>query len=177
MKRIIEYAESINEPFQQYVDIGWSELTDDFDLLNIYHREQSYDEWYNGFKNDSLGYQISAVNFLLSEFDGSKSEYDFVTKLNSKIADNFELLKSFDNKWFEEDAPLFKGLNFGYYDKEDEITESIENEDGIRSLVKFEDGSLMRFLDDDDLICSYYVLESEYENFEREVENIIRLFK
>ncbi|QKJ64972.1 hypothetical protein [Flavobacterium sp. M31R6] len=176
MNRVIEYTKSLAEPFQRYVDIGWSELTYDFDLLNIYDREQSYLDWYNELKKCSLGYQISVLNFLLSEFDGSKSEYDFVTKLNSRISDNFDLLKRFNNKWFDEDAPLFKGLDFGYYDKADEIIESTENEDGIRLQVKFEDGSLMKFLDDNDQICSYYILESEFEDFEREVESFIKLF-
>jgi hypothetical protein len=176
MNRIIEYTKSLPEPFQRYVDIGWGELTYDFDLLNIYDREQSYLDWYNELKKCSLGYQISVLNFLISEFDGSKSEYDFVTKLNSRISDNFDLLKRFNDKWFEEGAPLFKGLDFGSYDKEDEIIESTENEDGIRSLIKFEDGSLIRFLDDDDRIHSYYVLETEFENFESEVDSIIELF-
>lgn len=177
MNRIIEYAESISKPFQKYVDIGWCELTYDFDVLNIYHREQSYNDWYKNLENSSLGYQISVLNFLLLEFDNSKSEYDFVTKLNRNVFANLELLKSFNYKWFEEGTSAFKGLDFGYYDKDDEIIDSTENEDGIRSLVKFEDGSIMRFLDDDDQVYSYYVLESEFENFEREAESIIKLFE
>jgi hypothetical protein len=180
MERIIEYTESISKPFQKYVDIGWCECHYESLCLFDPKSEETYKDWYKRLLNESHGSQILNLNFLLRELNSGGESYfkdEYGNKIKDIIVKNFETLKRFDEKWFEEDAPLFKGLDFGSFEKEDEIIESIEDENGIRSLVIFEDGSSIRFLDDDDRIYSYYILESEFENFRQEINNIIRLFE
>ena len=58
-------------------------------------------------------------------------------------------------KWFYNHL-LFDGLDLE--EKHEDIDYSEDNDDGIMLKVFFKDGSAIRFLDDNDNICSLYVL-------------------
>jgi hypothetical protein len=80
-------------------------------------------------------------------------------------------------KWFDPSAPIFKSLDLNWEDIENEVLKAKENEEGIRTEIEFNDGSRIRFLDDDDRIQSFYVTEKEYKELKASINSIIEKLK
>ena len=109
--------------------------------------------------------------------------YNGLTTINLKEfsiykSDNYDFFMEFNNKWFIYQSCLFDGLDLGWpEDIDDLISERIgETEDEITE-VKFEDGSIMKFLDSNDTVCSFYVLESDFTLLKTEIETIVNKFE
>ena len=90
---------------------------------------------------------------------------------------NIEIFTNFNNKWFEKDSSLFKGLDLNFEEIEDEILELIKNEEGYEKEIIFKDGSTIRLTDNETNIRSLYILELEFEDFKKQVTSITELLK
>jgi hypothetical protein len=76
-------------------------------------------------------------------------------------------------RWFDPAAPFFNSLDLNWDNIEDEVLKAQENEHGTRTEVEFNDGSIFKFLDEDDTIQSFYVTEKEYEELKNSIKSII----
>lgn len=194
--RIIKFKPANASNFLNYVDIGSCEK--DFYFINFFlpgSQEkrsgklyfESYDLWYDNFKSESPGSQMIIINYYLTEFLGwnigeNKPQIKYFKDLYGEktfnvISENLYYLLQFNSKWFEEKAPIFKGLDFDWDDVEETFLNTIENEDGIIEEIEFRDGSILKFLDDDDTIRSFYIIESDYFVLKEEIEKIVLIFK
>lgn len=162
--RIINYKTSNSDEYKRYVDIGSCEKH--YSFLPLYSDEKmTYDSWIIEFIEQPLGVQILTIHYYLYEI---KSESYIPLILKNKILDNIDLFNSFINKWFDNEAPNFKGLDLNNEGIEDEVIDKIEDENGIISSVKFSDGSSIEFLDENDNLLSFYIKEIEYLNLKNE---------
>lgn len=167
--RIINYKISKSDEYNRYVDIGSCEKH--YSFLPLYDDEKmTYDSWIIEFIKQPLGVQILTIHYYLYEI---KSESYIPLILKNKILDNIDLFNSFINKWFDKEAPNFKGLDLNNEGVEDEVIEKIEDENGIISSVKFSDGSSIVFLDENDKIPSFYIKETDYLNLKNEFNLIL----
>ena len=169
--RIIEYKKKENSQFEKYIDIGSIERN--IDVLPLFDEtKHSYREWYKIITNEPLGVIITIINFYLLEIDN-----EIPSELMQKIKSNIEIFTNFNNKWFEKDSSLFKGLDLNFEEIEEEIKSYKEDNNGNKTEIYFEDRSVIKFLDNDDRIQSFYIAESEYKNFVFQVNNLIKLLK
>ena len=167
--RKIKYKKTISDNYQIYVDIGACEKH--YDFLPLYKEELiSYNDWYFDFLKYPLGVQMLSIHYYLLQFN---SESYVPEIINKKILENKDFLNEFNRTWFEEDVPFFKGLDLNWEDIDDEIAETVENENGIISEINFKNGSSLYFLDEDDTIQSFYVKEKEHENLKKEFVKIL----
>ncbi len=171
--RKIKYKENISDGYETYVDIGSCEKH--YEFLPLYEDDViSYNDWYSAFINYPLGIQMLTIHYYLLQL---KAEDYMPETLNTKIIENIDLLNRFNLNWFEEDAPFFKGLDLNWEGINDEISQKIENKEGIISDVYFKDGSSLCFLDEDDTIQSFYVKEKDFEMLKNEFNTILEIFK
>jgi hypothetical protein len=169
--RIIEYKKKGNSQFEKYVDIGSIERN--IDILPLFDEtKHTYQEWYKEIINEPLGVIITIINYYKLELDN-----EFFSKVTDKIKSNIKIYTEFNNKWFEEDTSLFKGLDLNFENIEEEIELYKEDNSGNKTEIYFKDRSVIKFLDNDDRIQSFYIAESEYKNFVYQVNNIINLLK
>jgi hypothetical protein len=167
--RKIKYKKTISDNYQIYVDIGACEKH--YDFLPLYKEELiSYNDWYFDFLKYPLGVQMLSIHYYLLQFN---SESYVPEIINKKFLENKDFLNEFNRTWFEEDVPFFKGLDLNWEDINEEIAETVENENGIISEVNFKNGSSLYFLDEDDTIQSFYVKEKEHENLKKEFDKIL----
>lgn len=185
--RVIEYKGPSEDAFLSYVDIGWCESQVDFYCLHIpksKFNDDGYDDWLSEFHKISLGVQMLSLNYYWRQFHESdgltlvvRTDDYFIEsygeKINNIFRENYDLFFKFNVKWFWNHI-IFKGLDFE--GKEEEIDHCEDNEDGIMLKVFFNDDSAIRFLDDDDSICSLYVLESDYVQLLNEMSLIVNKF-
>lgn len=195
--RIVEFKAHDEDIFYRFVDIGF--CARDYYYINFYlpheHEKksgkvyfESYKAWFDNFRKESIGSKMIILNFYLSEYMGwnlsensPQLEYFadvYGDKTFSVISNNLNYLLQFNEKWFIKYSNLFNGLDLGWPEDIDNlISERIgETEDEITE-VKFEDGSSMKFLDSNDTICSFYVLESDFTLLKTEIETIINKFE
>lgn len=171
--RKINYKDKSSNHYQTYVDIGSCEKH--YDFLPTYEEElKTYNNWYMDFIKYPLGVQILTLNYYLLQFN---SDSFIPETLYKKILENIDILNRFNKTWFGEDAPFFKGLDLNWESLNDEITQKIENKDGIISEVYFKDGSSLCFLDEDDTIQSFYVKEKDFEMLKNEFDTILEILK
>jgi len=175
--RVIEFKKEESSKFIRYVDIGFCEMT--FEILDNYLplKNKLYHEWYLEFKNLEIGVRIVILNYLLHLYDEGEGEDCYGEKINNIIAENYSLFMDFNNAWFDKDLLLFNLLDLTNKVTEDEIKKVIENGVGRRKEVYFNDGSIIKFLDEDDTIDSFYVLETNYPNLVEEMAKITCKFK
>ena len=167
--RKIKYKENHADEYLIYVDIGSCEKH--YNFLPLYEDDViSYNDWYSAFINYPLGVQMLTIHYYLLQL---KAEDYIPEKLNTKIIESRDLLNRFNRTWFQEDIPFFKGLDLNWEGINDEIADTIQNEEGIISKVNFKDGSSLCFLDEDDTIQSFYVNETEYKNIKQEIDKIL----
>ena len=156
--RIINYKNSNSDEYQRYVDIGSCEKH--YSFLHLYEdKKMTYDSWIIDFIKQPLGVQMLTIHYYLYEI---KSESYIPLILKNKLLDNIDLFNCFINKWFDNEAPNFKGLDLNNEGIEDEVIDKIEDENGIISSVKFSNGSSIEFLDENDNIQSFYIKEIDY---------------
>ncbi len=182
--RIINYKSPESKDFQRYVDIGWCESQIESYCIYIEDSSLNYNDWLIEFNKISLGEQLLSLNYYWRQFH-QNNELKFVVrtdqsftqifgdKINKVFIENYYLFFAFDEKWFYNHL-LFDGLDLE--GKEEEIDFSEDNDDGIMLRVFFKDGSEIRFLDQNDSICSLYVLESDYPQLLNEMSSIINKF-
>ena len=172
-KRKILYKPNEISNYITYIDIGACEKH--YDFLHIYDESNtSYNNWYQDFQLNSIGEQILTLHYYLLQYN---SDGYLPNELNKRISKNIDLLNEFNIKWFDPSAPLFNSLDLNREDIEDEILISNANDDGIRTKIEFNNGSSIRFLDDDDNIQSFYVTEKEYEELKISIKSIIEKLK
>lgn len=146
-------------------------------MLCVFRNEkETYEEWFEKFLKEDLGSQMISINFYLLEYKNLKDDFIEIygNKLNKIISENFEFFSDFDSTWFDDDVPFFKGLHLSWDGLEDEIKQTEKNDDGTLKTVEFNDGSIIKFLDEDDSIKSFYVAEEEYEDLVDGIENLIK---
>lgn len=171
--RKIKYKDKSSNHYQTYIDIGACEKN--FDFLPLYEEAAiTYNNWYLDFIKYSLGVQMLTLHYYLLQFNSD----DFIPEtLYKKIIENIDVLNRFNKTWFEEDAPFFKGLDLNWEGIDYEISQKIENKEGIISDVYFKDGSSLCFLDEDDTIQSFYVKEKDFEMLKNEFNTILEILK
>jgi hypothetical protein len=183
--RIINYKSPESKDFQRYVDIGWCECQ--IESYCIYSKDSTlnYNDWLRKFNKISLGEQILSLNFYWRQFHKDedltlvvRTDDHFIevygVKINKIFSENYNLFFEFNEKWFLNHL-LFDGLDLE--GKEEDIDNSEYNDDGIMLKVFFNDGSAIRFLDDNDNICSLYVPEDDYLILKNEIERIVFMFQ
>lgn len=194
--RIIKFRKNQKEEFVNYVDIGSCER--DFYYINFYllgsneSRSgklyfKSYNEWFENFKNESIGSKMLIINYYLSEYFGwnigkcsPQIEYCndiFGEKTTTIISNNLDFFLNFNNKWFYHESSLFKCLDFDRDDIEETILSTEETEDGLIKGIVFEDGSEIQFTDDNESIKSFFVSETKYLELKNEIDFITNKFK
>ena len=99
------------------------------------------------------------------------------SKTSSIVRSNLDYLMQFHERWFYHESSLFKGLDLAFDDIEDRFISTVENEDGIRTEIEFDDGSKIQFLDENDSYNSFFVSEAEYLELKTDLEKIVILFQ
>ena len=170
MKKI-EYKKYNEDKYRIYIEIGSIER--DSNILELFDSSKTtYNEWYKKFNQEPFGVKIIIINYYLLEI-----EYETPSELTQKIKSNIEIFTDFNNKWFEKDSSLFKGLDLNFYEIENEISESIQDEEGFEKEIIFKDGSTIKFIDKITNFKSFYILETEYVNFEEQLSKLSKLLK
>ncbi len=188
--RIVKFKSKEAQNFENYVDIGFCER--DYNALNIYTQNgefESYQTWFHLFQNELPGEQMISINYYLMEYNGwnrAVNEPDLETflkcfgnEITKVIKENYELINAFNDKWFEYQSNFFLGLDLGWPDGiYDKISNRKESEDGeVLQEVTFKDGSCIKFLDNDDTICSFYVKEIEYPHLIEGLNEVLSKFR
>lgn len=172
-QRKISYKSNDLSEFITYIDIGSCEKN--YDFLPLYDESKtSYTNWYRDFQLYSIGEQILTLHYYLLQYNSGSYLPD---ELNKRISKNIDLLNKFNIKWFDPSAPFFKSLDLNWENIEDEVLKAKENDEGIRTEIEFNDGSSIKFLDDDDEIQSFYVTEKEYEELKTGIKSIMEKLK
>lgn len=171
-RKILYKTNDVSE-YITYIDIGSCEKH--YDFLPLYDEsESSYKSWYRDFQLYSIGEQIMTLHYYLIEYN---SDSNLPYELNKRILKNIDLLNEFNLKWFDPSAPIFNSLDLNWEDVENEVLKAKENDEGIRTEIEFNDGSSVRFLDDNDQIESFYVTEKEFEELRASIKSIIDKLK
>lgn len=156
-----------------YIDIGACEKNSDF--LPLYEKSKtSYLNWYQDFRLYPIGQQMLTLHYYLLEFN---SQTKLPKELNYRIAKNIDSLNEFNHKWFDPAAPIFNSLDLNWEDIDNEVLKAKENDEGIRTEIEFNDGSSIRFLNDDDQIRSFYVTEKECEELKTTFNSLMDKLK
>ena len=193
--RIIKYKPSDSFEYKNFIDIGSCErdyYNVNFFLPNEQENKsgkkyfESYQSWFEFFKNEPIGAKMIIINYYLSEYLGwniseNSPQKDYFLgvyghKTLNVINENFDFLLQFNNKWFVHESPIFKGLDLDFADVEDNIVNTNFNDDGNASEIEFEDGSKFQFLDEDDSIKSFYVIEEDFSELSRDIEKVVDMF-
>lgn len=194
--RIIKFKPSGTSEFENYIDIGSCER--DYYFINFYlpgeHENRSgklyfdsYKSWFENFKAESIGSKMIIIHYYLSEYMGWSSSENtpqmdyfedvYGEKTASIISSNLYYFLQFNNQWFEDQYSLFKGLDLDWDDIEDRFASTKENEDGIITEIKFDDETVISFLDENTKIRSFYVPEDDYLILKNEIERIVYMFR
>lgn len=193
--RKIKFKHNYTEEFTNYIDIGTCER--DYYYINFFmtgENESSsgklyfktYNEWFENFKNESIGSKMLIINYYLSQYFGWDLEKNspqieyfkdiFGEKTTDIISNNLDYFLNFNNKWFYHKSSLFEGLDFNFDDIEETFLSTEETEDGVITQIVFEDGSIIQFLDEDDNIKSFFIAENQYLDLKNEIEIIVDKF-
>ncbi len=167
--KIIEYKSKNSEKFEKYVDIGSFERSQS--VLPLFDDNAiTYLEWYNEFIKKTLGERIIIINYYIIEIENEENT------IIEKIKLNIDAFTNFNDKWFEKDTSLFKGLDLNGEDIDDEIDSEIELNENILEIL-LHSGDIIRIDKKDEDFKSLYILETEYENLKKEVSNITELLR
>lgn len=172
--RKILYRKNKETDYEFYIDIGGCEKH--YDIIPLYKEDcHSYKEWYeNILLMEELGTQILILHYYLLQINNNNI---LPNELKIRLTKNLNLLNVFNKKWFDIYAPFFKSLDLNFESIEEEIKSYKEDENQIKTEVEFNDGSSIKFLDNDDNIKSFYVTEKEYKELSFEIKNILELLK
>ena len=187
---VVKFKSTGSEIFENYVDIGFCERY--YYALNIYTQNgefESYQSWFDLFQDELPGVQMISINYYLlqyNDWNGLETKPDLETfskcfgdKITEVITKNFELIKHFHDQWFAHQSNFFLGLDLGWHGGiNEEISNRKESEDGeVLQEITFKDGSCLKFLDNDDTICSFYVKEIEYPHLIKGLNEVINKFR
>jgi hypothetical protein len=171
--RIIEYKEPSSNQFNRYIDIG--SCKKHYDYLPLFDEAKiDYKQWYLKYLKLPIGVQILTLHYYLLEYNSGNY---LPNAINNIISRNIIYLNDFNQKWFEPDVPFFRELDLNWEDIEDQITAFKEKNNGIRTEVQFDNGAVIKFLDDNDAIKSFYVLEIHFPELQVELLNILEKFQ
>lgn len=172
--RKIFYRKNKETDYEFYIDIGGCEKH--YDIIPLYKEDcHSYKEWYeNILLIEELGTQILILHYYLLQINNNNI---IPYELEIRLTKNLNLFNEFNKKWFDIYAPFFNSLDLNFESIEEEIKSYKENENQIKTEVEFNDGSSIKFLDNDDNIKSFYVTEKEYKELSFEIKNILELLK
>ena len=194
--RIIKFKPADSFEFRNYIDIGSCER--DYYYINFYlpgEQENrsgkkyfdSYNSWFENFKNESIGSKMIIIHYYLSEYMGwSKSEntpqLDYFAdlygeKTTSVISSSLDFFLEFNNQWFENEFALFKGLDLNWDDIDERFVSIKENEDGNITEIEFDDNSTISFSDEDDTIRSFYVTDEDFPDLKNDIDRIVSKFQ
>lgn len=194
--RTIKYKPSDSREYSNYIDIGSCER--DYDYINFYlpgenddrsgkEYFESYESWYEKFLEEPIGAQMIIVNFYISEYMGWSNDENtpqpsyfadvYGEKTLKVLSVNLDYLLGFNDKWFEYQSSLFKGLDLDWDDIEDRFVSTKESEDAILTDIEFDDGSAISFLDDNDNVRSFYVPEEDYPILKSEMDKLVAMFR
>jgi hypothetical protein len=93
------------------------------------------------------------------------------------MSSNLDYFLQFNNKWFEDEYILFNGLDLSWDDIEETFVSTKEDEHGNITEIEFDDGSVLKFLDGDDSIRSFYVPEEDFPGLKNEIDLIVSKFQ
>ena len=173
VERKISYKANDLSEYVTYIDIGACEKH--YDFLPLYDASKSsYKNWYRDFQLCSPGEQILTLHYYLLQYN---SDGNLPDELNKRISKYIDFLNEFNLKWFDSSAPFFNSLDLNWENIENEVLTAKENVEGYRTEIEFNDGSRIRFLDDDDTIQSFYVTEEEYEELKSSINSIMEKLK
>ena len=172
-ERKIAYKTNDQSEYITYIDIGSCEKH--YDFLPLYDESKtSYNDWHRDFKLYSIGEQILTLHYYLLQYNSGSYVPNELIKRISKYID---ILNEFNSRWFDPSAPFFNSLDLNWEDIEDDVLKVKENDEGIRKEIEFNNGSSIRFLDNDDEIQSFYVTEKEYEELKISINLILEKLK
>jgi hypothetical protein len=182
--RIIKYKPSDSHEFENYIDIG---VCDRDNYFLDFFKDKGYEVWFENFTQEPTGTKMVIIHHFLSQYMGwnlsentpQPAYFEDVcgAKTSSIVSSNLEYLLQFHERWFHHESSLFKGLDLAFDDIEDSFTSTVENEEGIRSEIEFNDGSKIQFLDENDSFKSFFVPEVDYLELKTDLEQIVSLFK
>ena len=193
--RIIKYKKADTSEFKNYIDIGSCER--DYNYINFFRPYKqdndsnkkyfdSYTNWFQNFKGESIGSKMIIINYYLTEFMGwNKSENTpridyfkeiYGDKITSVISTNLDFFLEFNSKWFVVQSSIFKGLDLNWDDIEERIINTKESKDGIIEEIELDDNSSILFLDEDDNIRSFFVEEDAFLDLKNEIDRITSKF-
>lgn len=194
--RIIKYKPSDSNEFDNYIDIGVCDR--DYYFINFFQEGgqetrsgkvyfSNYHSWFENFKKETMGSKMVIIHYYLSEYMGwnlsentprpAHFEEVYGAKTSSVVSSNLDYLLQFHERWFFHESSLFKGLDLAFDDIEDRFISTVENKDGIRTEIEFDDGSKIQFLDENDSHKSFFVQEAEYLELKTDLEKIVILFQ
>jgi hypothetical protein len=186
--RIIKYKPADSLEFKNYIDIGSCER--DYYCINFYlpgdnenssgkRYFDSYNSWFENFKLESIGSKMIILQYYLSEYMGWSNDENspqpdyfadvYGEETTSVMSNNLDYFLHFNNKWFKDEYVLFNGLDLTWDDIEETFVSSKADDDGITTEIEFDDGSVLRFLDRDDSIHSFYVPEEDFPGLKNEI--------
>jgi hypothetical protein len=194
--RTIQYKPADSLEFKNYIDIGSCER--DYYCINFYlpgdnesssgkRYFDSYNSWFENFKLESIGSKMIIVQYYLREYMGWNTSEDtpqpdyfadvYGEKTARVMSSNLDYFLQFNNKWFEDEYVLFNGLDLSWDGIEETFVSTEEDEDGILTEIEFDDGSVLKFLDRDDSIHSFYVPEEDFPGLKNEIDLIVSKFQ
>ena len=172
----IKYKSTSSDEFISYQSIGsmayvpGSSPEEFYSLLPGYNKT-TLPEWYAKFERMSEGEQIDIINYIFKE---AHESYPEITK---KLRQEEQRLKDFLSRYF--DGSMFDGgLEFIGLDESDGwvIVNEVYNDNEERIEINFEDGSVVRFIDEDEYInYSRFIPETDYDSFVSAVKFFVNL--
>ena len=183
--RIIKYKPTDSLEYKNYLDIG--SFYREYYLVDFYINEAQglYDKWFEYFEQEPIGSKLGIINYHLIRFMGWDSANNspqidsfrdvYGDEFCLRINNNLPYLLELNNKWFEEEWWVFKGLDFtlGWHD----IESTKENDEGYITEMKFTNGSAISFLDDNDDLDSFFILEELYPELKNDIDYVVTLFQ
>lgn len=182
--RIIRFKPSDSVDFKNYIDIGSTER--EYHLIDFFLNGagKDYNSWFEYFNQEPIGSKMIIINYYLTLFMGwdgceNSPRVDYFKDVYGKyfcraLNNNLTYLLQFNNRWFGDNTWFFKGLDFTLDLYEVESISS--NDEGYTSEMRFTDGSVISFLDEDDYLRSFFVPEESYSDLKNDIEDLVRMF-
>jgi hypothetical protein len=167
--RKIKFKIAGESDFSTFIDIGSCEKH--YDFLPLFNsKEELFTQWQESFAGLEMGVQMLTLHYYLQEL----TENNYVPKeIHAILSNDLSVLNEFNAKWFEPEAPFFKGLDLNWEDVNDEVEEADYDENDVMTFARFKNGDEMRFLEeDDDTIASFYVTEEQFPALQLELNKV-----
>ena len=191
---VIEFKGKNESAFLKYINIGYTGR--DYYSVNFYLPDcletrssklyfESYNSWFENFKEESVGSKLMVLNYYVNQYLGwsfgeNEAKYDdflnvYGIKTANIIKENLQFFDKFLEKWFINQTTIFKGLDLTDDDMQDYINSHSKDENDNKLEIEFKDGSSVRFLNDVNT-KSFFVLKSKYSELVSEIDIITEKF-